>query len=203
MGPETSWQLTIDIAVASKYERFWTTIIKCKLKQSCFFSYQIVKWWRRWISIWGHANRSSDPESGTLRLCGMGSFSWPFLLVGAVTAGRGTVTAGHSQRFQEHGELFPRVIRFPTSDYCQWSCPQQRKGSYHSLLQFITNSPLLRKLIYPQFSHIWLRKLNLLRPILGTRLIYFLPLEKADDNSGPFKIRSLSPLGTAGGGVFP
>lgn len=75
-------------------------------------------------------------------------------------------------------------------------CPfpyQWGKGSYHSLLPFITNSPLLRKLIYPPFSHIWLRKLNLLRPILGTRLIYFMPLEKADDNSGPFKTRSLSP----------
>jgi len=117
-----------------------------------------------------------------------------------ILAGWGTVPAGRSQRFQEHGRLFPHVIRFLTSD---WSRPQQREGSYHSWLPFITNSPLLRKLIYPQFSHIWLRKLNLLRPILGTRLINFLPLEKADDNSGPFKTRSLSPLGTAGGGVFP
>ena len=42
MGPETSWQLIIDIPVASKYERCWTAIIKWKLKPSCLFSYQIV-----------------------------------------------------------------------------------------------------------------------------------------------------------------
>lgn len=74
MGPETSWQLTIDIPVASKYERFWTTVIKCKLKQSCLFSYQIVND-EEDESLFGERNRSSDPESGTLRLCGMVSFS--------------------------------------------------------------------------------------------------------------------------------
>lgn len=117
----------------------------------------------------------------------MGSFSGSSLLVGAQS-----LLVVHRDFKNTAGSSLMLSVSLPV-----------RKGSYHSLLPFITNSPLLRKLIYPPFRHIWLRKLNLLRPILGTRLIYFMPLEKADDNSGPFKTRSLSPLGTAGSGGFP
>lgn len=78
--------------------------------------------------------------------------------------------------------LFPCATCLPTASGSGHVRPQQRKGSCHSLLQFITNSPLLKKVIYPTFGLIWLRKLTLLRPVLGPRLIHSLPLEKDDDN---------------------
>lgn len=99
-----------------------------------------------------------------------------------------------SRDFSNTAAFSVQVTYLPiVSESSSFLSQRKMKGRSHSLPQFTTNHPLLRKLMYSKFGLIWDRKLALLMPILGPRFSHSVPLEKAD-NSGSFRISPLSPL---------